>query len=453
MRVSLFWRSFLLIAPMIAINALMTLQLLRQFDQSPPEQQLAWEIASVVNLTRTALVNTPAERRQLLLRELANEEGVRILPLEDKDVIEPLRESEPDEAALAAAVEARLQTLLGPTTRLAGKVDGQAGLWVSFDIDDDPYWLIMNRERFDRQVGPNWALIALIGLAISILVALFVSNLVNRPMARLASAIERLSLGDRPALLPEDAPTEIAEVNRRFNRMARDLAELESDRTTALAGVSHDVRTPLARLRLEIEMSGLPQAERDSMNEDIERIDQIVGKFLEYGRAGHGTQGGARPGQRGEWVALDALMTQIESSHRAPVAAGQLRLQGRLVPPDVRWRGDPLDLLRVFGNLIENACRYGRTPGGPMAEVDYTIERDKHGIRVRVRDHGPGVPTDQFERLLRPFSRLDPERSVNGGSGLGLAIVNRIAQRYGGQCTLAHADGGGLLVELTLKDD
>lgn len=449
MRVSLFWRTFLFIAPVIVASVLLTMQLLRQFDRSPPEQQLAWEIASVVNLTRTALVNTPADRRLLLLRELSTEEGVRVYPLEPNDRVEPMTLSEPDEASLASAVESRLQTMLGAGTRLAGKVDGEPALWVSFDIDGDPYWLMMRRERFDRQIGPNYLLIALMALGLSLLASLAVSQLVNRPLKGLVSAIEQTSRGLHAHRLPEDAPTEIAEVNRRFNRLAQDLAELESDRTLALAGVSHDIRTPLARLRLEIEMSGLPEAERDSMAEDIERIDQIVGKFLEYGRAGHSAQADAV-----EDVQLPDLLDHLEATYRAQIAAGQLTLRCDVRPGDAHWRGDPLDLLRVLANLIENALRYGQTPETGRTDIEVVIERERNGIQVRCRDHGRGVAPDQFERLLRPFARLDVERSnAKGGAGLGLAIVDRIAQRYDGQVQLSAAQDSGLQVTLSLRDD
>ena len=452
MRISLFWRTFLLIAPVIALSTLVTLQLLRQFDRSPPEQQLAWEIASIVNLTRTALVNTPAERRQLLLRELAHEEGVRVIPLESGDTIESLSVSEPEEASLAVAVEARLQAMLGPTTRLAGRVDEQPALWVSFDIDGDPYWLMLNRERFNRQLGPNWPLIALMGLAASMLASLLVSLPVNRPLSRLAGAIEHLSRGREAGSLDEEGPTEIAEVNRRFNRLAQDLAELDSDRTVALAGVSHDIRTPLARLRLEIEMTGLPEAERDSMNEDIMRIDQIVGKFLEYGRAGHAGSASI-PGREADRQQVDVAeaIAEIEASYRSSSASGQLRLAASVLPADAQWRGERIDLLRVLGNLIENACRYGQTPGSNRADVDLAVEVDKTGLQLRCRDHGPGVPVDQIERLLRPFARLDTQRSPDGGAGLGLAIVDRIAQRYDGSCRLSAAEGGGLQIEVRLR--
>ena len=446
MRVSLFWRTFLMIGALIVVSVLAALQLVRVFDRSPPDQQLAWEIASVVNLTRTALINSQGERRTALLSELAREERVRVVPLEPSDRIEPLTSAVPGEGDLGQAVEAKLKSLLGRTTQLAGRVNGDEGLWVSFDIDGDGYWLELSRERFDRQSGPNWLLIGLITLALSVLGAIAISQLVNRPLARLAAAIERLSQGESPERLPENVPTEIAEVNRRFNRMATDLAELESDRAVALAGISHDIRSPLARLRLEIELSGMTESDKVSMGEDIERIDRIVGQFLEYGRAGQ-----SEPGGKAEEIDVSQVIGGIEASYRTRLANQELRLEVQMTP-GIRWRGDPLDLTRILLNLTENSLRYGRTAGACDIRVQLLVTRERHALLIEFSDQGPGVPADQYERLLRPFSRLDPERSSKGGAGLGLAIVARIAQRYDGDCRLGPAPGGGLRVNVKLRD-
>ena len=122
-------------------------------------------------------------------------------------------------------------------------------------------------------------------------------------------------------------------------------------------------------------------------------------------------------------------------------------------PPDARWRGNPLDLARVLGNLIENALRHGATPGQRFAEVELRIARQRDRLFVTVADRGIGVPPDHRERLLRPFARLDTERTTQlGGSGLGLAIVARIARRYDGDCELSETALGGLTVSLCLRD-
>ncbi len=439
-RVSLFWRTFLLIAGLLGFCLLVSLQLVRALDRAPPEQQLAWEIASVINLTRSALISTQGDRRVQLLDELAREEDVRVAPLEPTDQVSPLP------SPSARALQQHLRAIVGPATRVVGRLNGDAGLWTSFEIEGDHYWLGLGLQRLDRRLGRPWWLLAGLAMILSVLGGLTLSRLVNRPLAQLATALGRVGSGTPAPDLPEDGPSELAELNRRFNRMARDLAALESDRAVALAGISHDIRTPLTRLRMEIELSGLTEDEKASMNDDIDRIDRIVAKFVEYGRSGVADRGGPPP----EPVDVTLLLESVCDGYRAQVDEGHLTIE-RTIEPGLRWIGEPLDLARMTSNLLENALRYGHAPEMPAQVVlQARARRDRDGIELRLRDHGPGVPDDQIERLLRPFARLDTARSEHGGSGLGLAIVNRLALRYGGSCRLANASGGGLEVVLDL---
>lgn len=442
MRISLFWRTFLLIGGLVALSLAATIRITREFEHAPPEQQIAWEIASIVNLTRSALVSSEGPRRSLLLDELARVEDVRVAPLEPGDRIEPL--PSPDDTA---RLERSLRAMLGPTTRIAGSVNDEPGLWVSFDIDGDDYWLVMNVERWTRRFGPPWWLVASLAIGVSMLGAIAISRLINRPLANLARAIGEVSQGGAPSTLPEHGPTEIATLNQRFNRMATDLAALEADRTLALAGISHDIRAPLTRLRMEIELAPLPTAERDSMSEDIERIDEIVGKFVEYARSAPGTER-QTPIPRPE-IDAEATLRRIVDGYRIRLEAGTEAIVAT-IEPGLRWHGDPLDLERVLANLLENALRYGRTPATGRPAIEVVAAKEDGGLRILVRDRGPGVPDGELERLVRPFARLDLERSDAGGSGLGLAIVERIARRHHGWCRMRNRDGGGLEVEVRL---
>ena len=340
---------------------------------------------------------------------------------------------------------------------MAARVNDEDGFWVSFDIDGDPYWLVLKRERFERQIGPDWLFIGLVSLALSIIGAVLISRLVNRPLARLAGALERVSRGLPAEVLPERAPTEIAQVNQRFNRMAHDLAAIESDRAVALAGISHDIRTPLARLRMEIELSPLPDDDKSSMSSEIERIDEIVGKFLDYARSGQSELDQAK------FSDLNVMALIQQACERFRESSEDLQIElNVLKDTDLNWYGDAVDLNRILGNLLENARRYGRTPGGGKTQVEISVRRRSSerpirnradgGIELSIRDHGPGVLPDQLPKLLRPFSRADEARSYEGGSGLGLTIVDRLARRYLGKCELANAADGGLIVNVSLPD-
>ncbi|MGD9946212.1 MAG: ATP-binding protein [Burkholderiaceae bacterium] len=468
LRISLFWRTFLMMALMICVSFGATLGIARLLDRTPPEQRLAWEIASVLNLTRSALVSADAARRLQLLDELAREENVRVLPLEASDRIDTTATG-----PRLRALEPRLAQLLGPGTRVAGRVNDQTGVWVSFQIDDDGYWLLLPRARVERQFGPSLGVLGLIAVGLSLIGALAISRLVNRPLAALAGAIDAVSRGRTPAPLAESGPTEIAALNRRFNRLAGDLVQLDHDRSLALAGISHDIRSPLTRLRMEIEMAGLSAAQHASMVEDIDRIDRIVGQFVQYARI-------AEP-PRAERVDLALLLADVEAAFRGATAAGELQLSitapdeappsstGQASPPSARqphdatagsgpqrgsehWIGDATDLQRVITNLIDNSMRYGRGADGGPARVELSLQRRGDGVTVELRDHGPGIPEADIERLLRPFARRDTARGEHEGAGLGLAIVERLARRYGGSLRLGAAAGGGLAAAVILPD-
>jgi len=437
---SLFWRSFLLIAGLVVACLLLMLQLIRLSEPAAAEQRLAWEIASVVNLTRSALVSAQPERRARLLAELARDEGVRITPLEAGEQAASL-----EPPARARVLLAHLRGLLGPGTRLAGSVDGERGLWVSFDIDDDPYWLGLDAERLARQAGPSWWILGLLAATIGMLGAFAVAAPLSRPLASLAQALGRVSRGERAPPLEERGTPEIVALNRRFNRMASALAALDADRAVALAGISHDIRTPLTRLRLALEMSGLPDEDRRSMNEDIERIDEIVAQFIEYARAG----GEARDDHRRE-IDIHAAIVQAVSRQQADPRAHPLALTIE-TEPGLRWHGDPVDLARMLDNILQNAIRHGRSAESGVAELRIGARREAGALQIRIDDRGPGVPAAEHERLLQPFARLEASRGPSAGSGLGLAIVARLAQRHGGRCRLAARPGGqGLRVELWL---
>jgi len=430
-RISLFWRTFLLLALLIGASLGATLGIAGLLERAPPEQRLAWEVASVVNLTRSALVSAEPDRRLGLLDQLAREEDVRVLPKELDDRIDD------------SATGPRLRALLGAGTRVAGRVNDTDAVWISFEIDSDDYWLILPRARVERQFGPGLGLLGLIAAGLSLLGALAISRLVNRPLADLSGAIATLSRGQAPPPLADQGPTEIAAVNRRFNRLARELAQIDQDRSLALAGISHDIRSPLARLRMEIELADVTAGQRASMAEDIERIDRIVGQFIQYARI-------AEP-PRAEQVDVAAVLAGIDHAFRSAVDAGELVLA--IDAGDARhWLGDPTDLHRAVANLIENAMRYGRTAPGAPARVELTARAMPTGIAIAVRDHGAGVPEADLERLLQPFARTDSARGERGGSGLGLAIVERLARRYGGSLRLVNARDGGLSASLALPD-
>jgi two-component system osmolarity sensor histidine kinase EnvZ len=424
---SLFSRSFLLIALLILASAAATFQLYRVYEREPRARELAQQTVSIVNLTRSALVNADPVLRRNLLIELNEREGIRLAPVTAGETLQPL----PDDR-LFALVVARVKTTLGPRTRFAYARDKVEGFWVSFTIDEDEYWVMLPRERFEVVFGLEWLAAGLGLLALALAGAWLIASALSRPLADIAAAAREVGRGQAPAPLAETGPREMRTVSVAFNRMAGDLAAMERERALVLAGISHDLRTPLSRLRLALEMSGADPAITDGMSADIGEIDAVIGQFLDFAK------GEDEPHAEGD---LNALAAEVVEGYRRREKNIVFR-PGALRP----LRFAPQAIRRAIANLIDNALRYAHA----REPLEVATRREGDSTLLEVMDRGPGVPPDQAERLKRPFTRLDEARSGAGGAGLGLAIVERVARAHGGKLELLPREGGGLLARVSL---
>jgi two-component system osmolarity sensor histidine kinase EnvZ len=300
-----------------------------------------------------------------------------------------------------------------------------SGYWVGLPLPPRP----------QAEDVPSRALAWSLILAAVLLAAAFLfAHFLARPLRELSAAVERVGRGELPPPLPEHGPSEIASLNRGFNQMTANLRQLEQDRALLLAGVSHDLRTPLARLRLGIEMQDADASTRAGMIDDIAEMDRIIGQFLDFARGSAETTA--------ERCDLNALVRAgVERYSRA----GQ---DVRFLPgtlPELALR--PTAISRLLANLIDNALAYGTPP------VEVTTRATSDGIVLDVADRGPGIAPELVERLKQPFTRASTARSdARGvaGAGLGLAIVERIARLHGGRLELLPRDGGGTIARVTL---
>ncbi len=423
---TLLWRTFLLMSLVIMLSMLAWFSIYSSYETEPRARQLSQLAASVVNLTRAALVSAQPERRRDLLLELSDREGIVVYPAEPADQTDPLESS-----VLMARVAEELRRRLGADTRLAASVNDLEGFWISFTIDGDRYWVALPSERLKRLFPWQWLGWGAAALALSLAAAYLTVSRVARPLNQLADAATALGRGTDPPPLAESGALEVATVAQAFNRMAADLHELDADRALILAGISHDLRTPLARLRLAVEMIGTDEATRDELCEDVDEIDQIIGQFLDFARAAGG--------EATQALQVDALLAELAEGYRrrgamvSLVAGAGLSLEAR-----------PKALRRLLTNLIENALRHG---GG---EVELASRAAGDALLLEVADRGPGIAPDQVERLKRPFTRLDESRSGARGAGLGLAIVERIARSHAAKFDLLPRPGGGTLALVQL---
>lgn len=421
-------RVMLLIAVLLAVGQFASLQIFEYFEREPRAEATALQAVTVVNYTRASLIASQENLRLALLSELTGKEGVRIYYADFMEEIEPL----PPDPFINLVAE-KIRERLGVETIITVNHYGVQGLWVSFNIGQDDFWVVIPRIHVERPFPWQWlgwgALVALLSLAGGYLIA----ARINRPLNLLVRAADRLRNGERPEALPEDSVTELREVSSTFNKMATSLAELDAERTLILAGVSHDIRTPLARLRLAVEM--LPDNEcsglKNGMVEDIADMDNIINQFLDFVR---GVEG-----EPSQMVDINTLLKSLQE--RQSRAGRELVLE---FAPTYFVAIRPLGMQRLLDNLVNNAYIYGK------GEVRVASRITADSIIISVFDNGPGIPESHVEKLLRPFERLDSARTNAGGSGLGLAIADRIARLHKGKLELINRPEGGLEARLSL---
>ncbi len=423
---SLLWRTFVLLAGLVLLTTFAWFGIFRAYEAAPRARGVAQNLVSIINLTRAALINAQPDKRRELLFELSDREGIQVYPADPQESIVP-----PPDREFVRLVSAAVRDQLGQQTRFAVQRDGRPGFWVSFRIEGDEYWVRVPRERIERQIALQWLWWGSLAMVLSLLAAYLIVSRVSRPLKVLSSAATEIGKGKTPEPVPEAGPQEIRTLSRAFNQMSQDLARLDADRALILAGVSHDLRTPLARLRLGVEMSGDDAALKDGMSADIDEMDRIINQFLDFAR----TDGGEPP----QLVHLEEIAADVvEQYHRrgARVDADLGSVPGLVL--------QPLAMRRVVLNLLDNALRYGEHA------VQIRTRAEGDAAVLEVLDRGPGVPPEALERLKQPFTRLEVARSDKGGAGLGLAIVDRVVRQHGGTFALEPREGGGLIARIRL---
>ncbi len=412
------------------------LQVFFSMEEGPRAIQMAQRVTTTVSITRSALIYAPTSVRPALLLDLATTENLRVQPRANTDILESLPESN-----YWDHVSSEIQKRLGPETQVRWTVNNVPGVWVSFNISNDGYWLVFDREQLGLTTGVEWIgwgatalLLALIGAAVS-------ARFVNRPLAQLANVARQLSRGETPSPLPEKGPAEIRDMNIAFNRMARDIRQTEADREIMLAGISHDLRTPLARMRLEIEMSEMTVDARIAIDEDLAQIDHSIGQLMEYARpAGVAPKLG---------VNVSSILRDVFERERLHTGAlgGELTAD---IEPNLYARINANDLKRMVCNLIENSRRYGRSAHDDRARIHLTASQQGNLLSIEVQDQGGGIAQADIQRLLRPFSRGESARTGGTGAGLGLAIIERLLGHVGGHLQLLPNTPSGLISRMEI---
>ena len=417
-RLGLFGRTAVaLAAPFLAVQIALAAVFVAHVSL-PLARSATEDLAALITLVTQTWVELPPETRADYQTELR--QNHRLL-------LEPARGPQP-------GVETHLPYLALLQKALAKRTGVESHLTRS--SHPEMYWVDLPTPETTLRIGfshqrigayPSRVVVAAVAAVVlaSLLTALLLARWLTRPLARMTRATDAVGLGDLPPPLPETGPRELQLLARRFNHMARDVRKLLESRTTLLAGVSHDLRTPLARLRLSLAM--LPDSVDSSLIVDIERdvesMDRLIGQHLSFARGAAPEP--PQPCDLGE--ILDAAVADV-------------RRQGAQVvwqTPDHCIRSVPvLALRRALANLLDNAWRHGQ---GSATQVQLDCAPTQ--VVVRILDRGPGIADDERERVFEPFQRARHARAP--GSGLGLAIVRQLADANGWAVSLHRRDGGG----------
>ena len=386
------------------------------FVIDPITQQSADDEAALLVLSAQTWVELPPEARPYFELEMA----------ESHDLI--ISEARQDLPELTAYPQyfALLSEQLG--RRLGGSVpllEGDDLLWV--DVPMAGYELQIGFSSQRREIQPLYVAIVIVGLgaAIVFFTSLFIVQRIARPLVKVAEQAEHFRGASEIEPLPETGPRELASLARNFNTMAQEIASLLNNRTTLLAGISHDLRTPLTRMRLALAL--LPDSVDPQLvarfERNLESMDELIGDALRFAR---GTREAAQE------IEVCAFVRDILQSFEQGVSLEQH------APDDYRTLLAPSAFRRVLMNLVNNGLQHG-------GEV---IVRLQPG-RIEVLDNGPGIPPEFREQVFQPFFRMDSSRSSStGGSGLGLAIVQQLCQAHNWQVGIDDAPGGGTRVTL-----
>lgn len=398
-------------------------------------ERFAQRVATTVRLMDRL---DPPERRALTRVVSGRHSRVRIAPAPPPARTAPLPAAQARfVAALAGALGPAYPVRASAVTHPAGSTRGRRGretvLEVSVGLHDGNWLTLSERHRPPPPSNEPYTLLMQLGvvLVVALLLSLLAVTWVTRPLAMLADAARALGRDIRRPPLPETGPSEVRRAAAAFNLMQRRLLDFLNSRLRMLTAISHDLKTPVTRLRLRAEMLDDP-ALREDFIRDLDEMDAMLAATLAYMRG---------EAEREQARALD-INALLESMAADAQALGQaVTLEGRAAAP---YHARPRALRRALENLVQNALRYG-------GDAEIRVSEEPRSLVIRVRDHGPGLPEAELEQVFEPFYRAERSRNrATGGTGLGLAIARDVAESHGGTLRLANHADGGLEAILTL---
>ncbi len=399
--------------------ALIATASLNYFVIDPIAQRSADDEAALLVLSAQTWVELPPDARPYFELELAQNHDLIVT-----DQTRQLAVAQSD-AFYIELLEEALAERLGAQVRLLA---GDELLWVDVGMGGHDLQIGFSPGRRDIQPVYVGIVIIVLGAAIVFAASFSIVRRITRPLVAIAGRVETFRGAQDFEPLPEEGPKELASLARNFNTMASEITTLISNRTTLLAGISHDLRTPLARMRLALGL--LPDDVDEKLvarfDRNLTAMDELIGDALRFARGA---------GESAALVDLDALLTDVANSFETHVPYVCLESE----PRQIKLAAGAFR--RVLQNLVVNGIQHGSG-----------VQLERRGLEVRVADHGAGIPEAHRQQVFQPFYRLDASRSSEtGGSGLGLAIVRQLCDAHGWQVQIDSGEDGGTVVVLRLE--
>ena len=428
-RSTLFRSTAITVASALVMLQLVIFSASAYYIMLPVTKRSTDDLAALMVLSAQTWVELPPQTRPDFEIELARQHNLLLI---DSVLSFPVYEhNNPYLIMLEQALQART----GKVSRINASEFDNTWLWIEFSSGENQISIGFPQDRLGVQSPLALLLIMAATIALTLITAIILARRITRPLRNLAAAARHVGLGSTPDKLAEDGVEELAELAHAFNNMAQQVQALLANRTTLLAGISHDLRTPLARMRLAVEM--LPQNSEPKiiarLTNDIEEMNRLIGEFLAFSRGLEKEQ----PQQ----TDLNALLQELVDN----VAAEGVIVNWQPARQCVRALGQ-MAMRRIVANLLSNALRYGAGK-----EIELTCACYDAESVISVLDRGPGIPSEEIENIFRPFYRLESSRSTTtGGSGLGLAIAKQLAEVNGWNIALLPRVGGGTEARLLI---
>ncbi|MBK1680368.1 ATP-binding protein [Rhodocyclus tenuis] len=448
---SLAGRTLLLVLAVVVVAATTIVSLIGEVRRSAHVAQTTQLVAGQIRLLQTVLPGLDASARERLARLPAGD-GPQLqlmpdgpgVPSQEPDfgfgrrLAETLSEQLGEPISLRHINHPRGQPPQTDSSPPRGEPRPRSGLWIGFMAGSERWWLLLPPPRFEPPELPPqlWAGLALALALLAAIATIFVRGIVG-PLARLGEAVDAAGDGAGRPVVPA-GPSEVRHLAERHNGMLARLAAADAERREMLAGLTHDLRAPLARLRLRLALLASDE-ERAGLTRDADDMERIVSQCLAFLRS-EAVAGTAPP--------LPIAAAISEAVARQQELGRPVTLRADAASADCRVAIDAAALQRVLDNLIDNALQHAAPPVELSLSVLSAAASPKFCLCVR--DHGPGIAAADRERVLDAFTQLEPARATSGRCGLGLAIVRCIVAGCGGELTLRDAEDGGLVVHLRL---